>query len=139
MAKVLLLGAGSSYGTLSPLAPTAELFGGYLRETLPNWETEFPYLHAAVEYFSRRIPGVSQESWGLDKVWSSIDNRVKLRNIFDGNLSLPSAPTSRPTHRRIYSRIVGDDFGAAGFELKCAIARVYGDDIERIIDPFFTK
>lgn len=120
------------------MAPTADQFGRYLNERMANWRTEYPYLYAAVRFFSARIPAISSESWGLDKVWGAIDTRVKLRNIFDGNISLPGVPTPRPSHKRIYARAL-DDLGLAGFELKCAIARVYGDDLEEAISRSVTN
>lgn len=138
MQRVLILGAGASSGTLAPLAPTAKHFGEYLSDRVESWQTNYPYLRAAVEFFESRIPGVSVASWGFDRIWGAIDNRVKLQYVFDRNLRLPNAPTSRPTCRRIYTRGL-DDFGLSGFELKCAVARVYGDDLEHAFDQVIGK
>lgn len=123
MARVILLGAGASKGTLGECAPISKDFGLYLRAT--SWAKDFPYLKAAVEFLGRRIADTSLESWALDKVWGAIDNRVKLQYIW--GLSLPNAP---------FPLVVGgeqvndwDPWGIAGFELSCLVTQVYGQDL----------
>ena len=121
MSNVILLGAGASRGTLEE-APVAAKFGQCLNQ-VPDWDKTYPYLAAAVRFLERRIPSTSKESWALDKVWGAIDNRVKLRCIL--GLSLPGAPFPPPQTKRIYDRHM-DPWGLAGFELRCALTRVYG-------------
>jgi hypothetical protein len=122
MSNVTLLGAGASRGTLEQ-APVAPGFGQYLNRQVPDWSETYPYLAAAVSCLERRIPGTSKESWALDKVWGAIDNRVKLRRIL--GLSLPGAPFPPPRTKNIYDRHL-DPWGLAGFELRCAVTRIYG-------------
>jgi len=125
---VILLGAGASKGTLGEQAPIAKDFGQYLNNNITEWSENYPYLAAAIRFLEERIPDTSEKAWALDKVWSAIDNRVKLQYIW-GNLSLPGAPFPPPTNKNIY-KIGLDPWGLAGFELRCAIARVYGKDLD---------
>ena len=129
MRKVLVLGAGASSGTLRNRAPLSRHFGEYLDEKVSDWTTQYPYLRGAIRFFKERLPDIGEKEWALDKVWGAIDDRVKLRYVFDLDLHIPGAPSPRPNNLRIYRRGV-DDFGLAGFELKRAIVRVYGHDLE---------
>ena len=123
MSTVTLLGAGATRGTLGEEAPAAAEFGQCLNHEVPDWSKTYPYLAAVVSFLEPRIPKTSKESWALDKVWGAIDNRVKLRCIL--GLSLPGAPFPPPQTKRIYSRHL-DPWGLAGFELRCAVTRIYG-------------
>lgn len=123
MSNVVLLGAGATRGTLGQQAPVAADFGQYLNRQVPDWDTTYPYLTAVVRLLEPRVPNTSKESWALDKVWGAIDNRVKLRCIL--GLSLPGAPFPPPQTKRIYNRHL-DPWGLAGFELRCAVTRIYG-------------
>lgn len=131
MNQVLLIGAGASFGTLGDGAPTSPQFGAYLRRTFPRWDEEFPFLGSALRFFVPRIEDTSQDSWALHKVWGAIDNRVKLRFVLGEDLRLPNRPR-RPTSKQIY-RTKLDDFGLAGFELRCLVSRVYGRALEEAI------
>jgi hypothetical protein len=122
MSIVVLLGAGASRGTLEE-APVAAEFGRCLNRQVPDWDETYPYLAAVVGFLERRIPNTSKESWALDKVWGAIDNRVKLKYILD--LNLPGAPSSPPRTKRNYD-VQPDPWGLAGFELRCAVTRIYG-------------
>lgn len=102
MSCVILLGAGASKGTLGKQAPVAKDFGQYLNETVPTWSRNYPYLAAAIRFLEQRIPDTSEKSWSLDKVWSAIDNRVKLRYIW--GLGLSGAPFPPPNNKNIYNR-----------------------------------
>jgi len=95
MSRVILLGAGASRGTLGEQAPVAAEFGKHLSKSNVDWSQEYPYLAAAIRFLKPRIPDTSEESWALDKVWSAIDNRFKLRCIW--GRSLPGAPIIPPT------------------------------------------
>ncbi len=123
MSNVILLGAGATRGTLGEDAPIAAKFGQCLNRKVPDWDTTYPYLAAVVRFLESRIPDTSKESWALDKVWGAIDNRVKLRCIL--GLNLPGAPFPPPQTKRIYDRHM-DSWGLAGFELRCAVTRIYG-------------
>lgn len=90
MSNVIILGAGASRGTLGEKAPVSAEFGEYLNKKVPCWHTKYPYLAAVVCFLKSRIPDTFEDSWALDKVWSAIDNRIKLRHVL--NLSLPDAP-----------------------------------------------
>jgi hypothetical protein len=111
-------------------APVAADFGQYLNRQVPDWSKTYPYLAAVVSCLERRIPGTSKESWALDKVWGAIDNRVKLRCIL--GLSLPGAPFPPPRTKKIYGQHL-DPWGLAGFELRCAVTRVYGTRLNSAI------
>lgn len=128
MRKLLIVGAGASYGTLRPKAPTSNRFGEYVNTNIGNWKSDYPYLNAAVRHFKHSIPGISESSWGLDKIWGAIDNQAKLRDIFERDLRLPTSPLVKPTHLRIYQTSL-DDIGLAGFELKRLISNVYDSQI----------
>jgi hypothetical protein len=123
MSNLILLGAGASRGTLKEQAPVAAEFGQCLNHQVSDWDTTYPYLAAVVRFLEPRVPNTSKESWALDKVWGAIDNRVKLRYILD--LSLPGAPFPPPRTKRIYNQL-RDPWGLAGFELRCALTRIYG-------------
>lgn len=123
MSRVILLGAGASRGTLGEQAPVAAEFGKYLNKRNVDWSQEYPYLAAAIRFLKPRIPDTSEESWALDKVWSAIDNRYKLRLIW--GTSLPGSPIPPPTTKRIYIRTL-DPWVLAGFELLCAVTGIYG-------------
>ncbi len=123
MSRVILLGAGASRGTLREQAPVAAEFGEYLNKRVPGWSKDYPYLAAVVRFLELRIPDTSEKSWGLDKVWGAIDNRVKLQHIL--GLSLPDVPFPPPATKEIY-KMNWDPFSFAGFELRWAVARVYG-------------
>lgn len=129
MSRVIILGAGASRGTLGEAAPLAADFGKYLREKNSDWSKSYPYLAAAIKFLEPRIQDTTQQSWALDKVWGAIDNRVKLRFVLD--LTLAGAPFSPPPSlkKEIYKRNV-DPWGFAGFELRCAVADVYGVDLD---------
>jgi hypothetical protein len=127
MSCVILLGAGASRGILGEQAPVAKDFGQYLNKLVPSWSQNYPYLAAAICFLEQRIPDTSEKSWALDKVWSAIDNRVKLRYIWD--LNLPGAPFRPPNNKNIY-KIGLDPWGLAGFELLCAVAHVYGKALD---------
>jgi hypothetical protein len=127
MSRVILLGAGASKGTLGKQAPVALEFGKHLSKSNVDWSQEYPYLAAAIRFLKPRILDTSEESWALDKVWGAIDNRVKLRCIL--GLSLPGAPYPPPTTRNIYGTNL-DPWGLAGFELRCAVTRVYGEKLD---------
>ena len=126
MASVLLLGAGASKGTLREFAPTSAEFGEYLQKNVPSWSIEYQFLAAAVKFLGNRIPNTSLEAWALDKVWSAIDTRVKLQQIW--GLGLPGALF--PYIVKGVQRNDWDPWGIAGFELACLVARVYGDNLE---------
>nr|MDO8080818.1 SIR2 family protein [Candidatus Freyarchaeota archaeon] len=130
MSCVILLGAGASKGTLGEQAPVAKDFGQYLNRIVPNWSQNYPYLATAIRFLEQRISDTSENSWALDKVWSAIDNRVKLQYIL--GLSLPGAPFPPPRAKRIYELDL-DPWGLAGFELRCAVAHVYGVELEPAI------
>jgi len=125
VSRVIVLGAGASKGTLGKQAPVAMDFGEYLKEILPNWDQKYPYLAAAIRFLKPRTPDISEklDSWALDKVWGAIDNRVKFQYIL--GLSLPGVPFPPPAMKRIYE-VNLDPWGFAGFELRCAVTRVYG-------------
>lgn len=127
MSRVILLGAGASRGTLGEQAPVAAEFGKHLSKSNVDWSQEYPYLAAAIRFLKPRIPDTSEESWALDKVWSAIDNRFKLRCIW--GRSLPGAPIIPPTTKWICKGNRGP-WVLAGFELKCAVARVYGTALD---------
>jgi hypothetical protein len=122
------MGAGASFGTLGEKAPVSKGFGKYLHNNVPEWSRNYPYLAAAIRFLEPRIPCTYEESWALDEVWSAIDNRVKLRYVL-GGLKLPGAPFPPPTNKNIY-KICLDPWGLAGFELRCAVVRVYGKDLD---------
>lgn len=126
MSKVVILGAGASRGTLGEKAPVSAKFGEYLNKKVPCWNKEYPYLAAVVCFLKSRIPDTFEDSWALDKVWGAIDNRVKLRHVL--GLSLPGAPFPPPINKKIYKRDI-DPWGLAGFELRCAVARIHGDEL----------
>jgi hypothetical protein len=111
-------------------APVAAKFGQYLNHQVPDWDTTYPYLAAVVRFLERRIPNTSKELWALDKVWGAIDNRVKLKYILD--LNLPGAPSPPPQTKRNYN-VQRDPWGLAGFELRCAVTRVYGTRLNSAI------
>ena len=129
MSNVILLGAGATRGTLEE-APVAAKFGQYLNHQVPDWDITYPYLAAVVRFLGPRVPNTSKESWALDKVWGAIDNRVKLRCVL--GLSLPGAPFPPPRTKKIYDRHL-DPWGLAGFELRCAVTRVYGTRLNSAI------
>lgn len=128
MNQVLIVGAGASFGTLGKKAPIARDFGNYLHENLPKWTDDYPFLCAAIQYFEKRVAGVSLESWALDKVWSAIDNQVKLRHIVNPKLQMDTATHLDPTERT--RGISLDPFGRAGIDLRSVLTRVYGEDLE---------
>ncbi|MBI2909681.1 MAG: hypothetical protein HYX92_18735 [Chloroflexi bacterium] len=127
MSSVILLGAGASRGTLGEEAPSAADFGKYLGKAVPGWADEYPHLAAVVRFLRLRIAKTSEKSWALDEVWGAIDNRVKLRRIL--GLNLPGAPFPPPRTKTIYQRNL-DAWGLAGFELRCALARVFGTALD---------
>lgn len=133
MVRVLLLGAGASSGTLKESAPTSVEFGQQVNSIVPEWRQEYLYLAAAVDFLKPRMPDISEKAceraWALDKVWSAIDNRVKLRYIWE--LSLPGAPF--PLKVKGVQVNWWDPWGIAGFELGCVLARVYGESLENKI------
>lgn len=124
MQSVILLGAGASRGTLGEIAPLSADFGQCLNAIMPNWRSNYPYLSAALRFLRDRIPDTTEQSWALDRVWSAIDNRVKLRFIL--GLELPEAPFPPPKTKRIYARSL-DPWGLAGFDLRCVMSSVYGN------------
>lgn len=113
MSRVIILGAGASYGTVGEKAPLARDFGQYLMKKTPDWSKSYPYLAAAINFLEPRLQNTSLKSWALDKVWGAIENRVKLRFVF--NLTLPGAPfPPRPSLKKeIYKRNL-DPWGLAG-------------------------
>ena len=138
MSKVIIIGSGCSRGTLGKKAPVSSEFGKYLNCPKKQWKwtEDYPYLEAAVKYFEHRVSDTSPKSWFLDKIWGAIDTRVKLQHVFNCDLKLPSAPQEPPKRKKIYEHNEhlwckhGDDFGPAGFELRCAVTRVFGEDLE---------
>lgn len=130
MRTVLLLGAGASKGTLKESAPTSDEFGQGLNSIVCNWRQEYRYLAAAIDFLKPRMPDTSEEAWALHEVWGAIDTRVKLRHIW--GLSLPGAPFPLV----VKGVQVGwwDPWGIAGFELRCVLARVYGEKLEGKIE-----
>lgn len=130
MSRVILIGSGATRGTLGEIAPVAKDFGKHLNKKVSDWREKYPYLAAVVRFLEPQIPDTTEKPWALDKVWSAIDNRVKLRYIL--GLSLPGAPFPPPTTKEIYSRDL-DPWGLAGFELRCAVAKVYGADLDQRI------
>lgn len=127
MSRVILLGAGASRGTLGKQAPVAAKFGKYLNKRNAEWSQEYPHLAAAIRFLKPRIPDTSEESWALDKVWSAIDNRYKLRFVW--GTSLPGSPIPPPTTKRIYIR-TWEPWVLAGFELLCAVTGIYGTALD---------
>lgn len=127
MSHVIILGAGAPYGTVGDEAPLACNFGKYLLKKHSDWDKRYPYLAAAIDFLEPRLQDTTRQSWGLDKVWSAIDNRVKLRFVLD--LTLAGVPFPPPSLKKIYKRNL-DPWGFAGFELRCAVAAVYGVDME---------
>lgn len=132
MSRVIILGAGASYGTLEPEAPLAAGFGKYLIKKAPDWSHRYPYLAAAINFLGPRLQDTTLASWALDKVWGAIDNRVKLKCVL--GLTLPGAPFPPPPSlkKEIYKRNL-DPWGLAGLELRCAVADVYGVDLDPAI------
>jgi len=126
MSRVIILGAGASYGTLGEKAPLARDFGQYLMKKTPHWSESYPYLAAAINFLEPRLRDTTTKSWALDKVWGAIDNRVKLKFVL--GLTLPGAPFPPPSSKKIYKRNL-DPWGFAGFELRCAVAGLYGVDL----------
>jgi hypothetical protein len=132
MSRVIILGAGASYGTLEPEAPLAAGFGKYLIKKAPDWSHRYPYLAAAINFLGPRLQDTTLASWALDRVWGAIDNRVKLKCVL--GLTLPGAPFPPPPSlkKEIYKRNL-DPWGLAGFELRCVVAGVYGVGLDSAI------
>jgi len=126
MSRVFLVGAGASRGTLGENAPVSEEFGQYLNKIEPCWNQKYPYLACAISFLEQRIKDTSKGKWALDKVWGAIDTRVKLQFIW--GLNLPGTPFLPPNEKKIYKTNL-DPWGFAGFELRCVLARVYGNDL----------
>lgn len=132
MSRVIILGAGASYGTLAEKAPLARDFGEYLLRKHPDWSRSYPYLAAAISFLEPRLQDTTRRSWALDKVWSAIDNRVKLQFVLDLTLAGSPFPPPPSLKKEIYKRAL-DPWGFAGFELRCAVAGVYGIDLDPAI------
>jgi len=129
---VILVGAGATFGTLNRKhAPISKDFGKYLNEQIPQWKDRYRYLDASVEFLSKRYPNMNEKDWALDKVWGGIDDRWKLREIW--SLDLPGATSPTPTTKKFYSRNI-NPWLIAGLELKCALARVYGELLQSPIE-----
>lgn len=130
MSRVIIIGAGASRGTLGEQAPISQDFGAFLHRLDSNWYQRYPYLAASINFLKRRLPDINEKSWALDKVWGAIDNRYKLRFILGEELE--GAPAKLPTMKRIYN-VNKNPWGLAGFELRCVLAKIYGDNLESAI------
>ena len=122
MSCVILLGAGSSRGTLGRQAPVSAEFGEHLYQQNRYWCGDYPYLAAVIRFLEPGIPDTNEQLWALDKVWGAIDNRVKLQDVVD--LTLPAA-LPPPPH--------WDPWSFAAFELRKAVARIYGAALDDAI------
>ena len=127
MKRVIILGAGASKGTLGEQAPVSADFGKYLHCKETDWVKDYPYLAAAVKFLEPRFSNTRVESWALDKVWSAVDTKAKLRHILGDDL--PGAPFPTLSKKNIY-KTNQLPWIFVGFELKCALARVYGTALE---------
>jgi hypothetical protein len=75
--KVLILGAGSSQGTLG--APGVAGFLDQLSDVRPNWKTDYAALARVVDDAEQLDEkGVALQKAGLDAIWTRIDYYAKL-------------------------------------------------------------
>lgn len=118
MTTAYLIGAGASAGTLgSDCAPPCAFFGKVLKAAFPNWQLRYADLHWCIERLSAALPSTSHADWALDKVWGAIDNGLKdMIRVAGSGMPLGSDQNQ-----------VADILVRAGFDLKKAVANIYGD------------
>lgn len=126
--KVLLLGAGSSSATLGDcIAPVSRTFGKTLNTRHPDWVERLPFLRSAVSYL-----GKPDDDWPLDAIWNGIDENYKLRRVISNDTY--EWPCPPPDSKRLYQhykyRCWSSFWVLAGWELKRAVAKVYGTALE---------
>jgi hypothetical protein len=136
--RVILVGAGASYGSLGPSAPLSATFGAQLTATSPAWEARWPFLAAAVDHLGSREAGIVRSSWALDRVWNGIDESLKLTPLMASSSFV--WPSRLGSAHRLYGfyadRTWSNFWVVAGWELRRALTTVLGPSLSPAIDVY---
>lgn len=136
--KVIIIGAGASYGLLGKAAPMAKDFGKCLHDL--GFITDYPNLQQVVKYLTDQYPPLyfpdndkaSLCNWPYDKIWTAIDNRWKLRGIVEWDHLIKL--TTRKETKEIYKIQKYNLWDFAHHELLSAVLRIYGRNLQPIIN-----
>jgi hypothetical protein len=122
--KVIVLGAGSSRGSLESLrVPVSNEFGSVLAETVPAWETLLPALALVVDHL-----GLERRSWSLEDVWKCLDWYAKLQRALP--LPKPWSDESRQLKKALLA-VYGArcDAAAASVREDATVARLFRTEL----------
>lgn len=131
--KTVILGAGASAVILGDdIAPVSVHFGRTLNDKIPAWKDQYPFLQSAIAYLQKQQSNVKEDTWPLDAVWNGIDENYKLEGIIAN--SDFEWPSSIPPGKRLYRQYQRPSWRCfwilAGWELKRALAKIYGTNLK---------
>jgi hypothetical protein len=95
---------------------------------------KFPFLHAAVTYLQEQTTNVIDADWRLDALWNGIDENLKLSGIIANDDF--EWPSHVPPGKRLYRQYLPcwrSFWVLAGWELKRALAIIYGTNLKKLL------